>query len=65
VPAAESSGCIAALGGLEVASDRLKLIDKGTVEQAKVTQISRRHYGAFVFDVWLPNTNGSGNSRQS
>jgi hypothetical protein len=35
-----------------------------TVEQvAKVTNFTRsRHYGAFVFDVWLPNTNDSGNS---
>ena len=56
----KASGCIAVSGGLEVASDRLlKLIDKG-VTVAQVAQVTRnfyrcRHYGAFLFNVRLPN----------
>jgi hypothetical protein len=65
---AKASGCIAVSGGLEVASDRLlKLIDKVTVEQvARVTTtLQKQGHGALLPDVWVSNSNGSGNGRQS
>jgi hypothetical protein len=64
----KASGCIAVSGGLEVASDRLlKLIDKGvTVEQWPVTRnFTEAGHGALLPDVWVSNSNGSGDGRQS
>jgi hypothetical protein len=63
----KASGCIAVSGGLKVASDRLKLIDKGvTVEQvAKVTRISPKLVLWCVFNVRISYPNHSGNGGQS
>jgi hypothetical protein len=59
---AKASGC-AVSGGLEVASDRLlKLIDKGdggAGGQSDPLYRSRGH-GALLPDVWVSNSNGSG-----
>jgi hypothetical protein len=64
------SGCIAISGGLEVASDRLlALMNKGvSVDQvARVTKgfSRRRHPGACLPDVRLPDADGAGHRRRA
>ena len=65
-----AAGCVAVSGGLEVASDRLlALMKKGvTVEQvARVTRAftRRRHHGARVPDVRLPDRDRAGDDRRA